>query len=237
MKPIEINIAWQGKSDCNTCSIRDSVLFAELNQDDFSKIHAQVDDLKYEQDSLIYCQGDAGRHLYTLREGYIKLLYLNDDGTERIVRLVRKGDLFGMEAMFGDVYQHSAVALRPVYLCKIPVPAINILDAESPRLQRQMMKKWNDALSDSQTWFAEINTGRVEIRLARFLLRLAIDSGEKFQAPLFKREDMGLMMDAKLETISRALSSLSEMHLVTNITRTSVDIPDLEKLKNYSCMG
>ena len=42
--------------------------------------------------------------------------------------------------MFGDVYQQSAVALRPVYLCKIPVPAINILDAESPRLRRQMMK-------------------------------------------------------------------------------------------------
>lgn len=237
MKPIEVRIAWKGQSDCSLCSIRDSVLFAELNQDDFSKIHAPIDDLKFDQDSLIYRQGDVAEFLYTLREGYIKLLHLNDDGTERIVRLIKQGDLFGMEALLGGHYEHSAIALRPVYLCKIPMRVIKSLGEESPRLNRQMLKKWGDALSDSQSWFAKVNTGRVEMRLARFLLSLAKEADGKTMAPLFKREDMGLMMDVKLETISRALTAMSEMGFLSEIGRTSVTINNLDQLKEFCQKG
>jgi CRP-like cAMP-binding protein len=237
MKPIQVRVAWQGRSDCSTCAIRDSVLFAELNQDDFSKIHAPIDDLKFEQDSPIYAQGHYGEFLYTLRGGYIKLLHLNDDGTERIVRLLKQGDLFGMEAMLGNHYEHSAVALRPVYLCKIPVGVLKTLGEESPRLHRQMMKKWGDALSNSENWFAEINTGRVEMRLARLLLSLSKEVDGIIEAPLFKREDMGLMMDVKLETVSRALATMSDMGLLKNISKSSVTISDLNLLKNFSQNG
>lgn len=237
MKQIEINIAWQGKSDCNTCSIRDSVLFAELNEDDFSKIHAPIDDVKFEQDSLIYRQGDQGEYLYTLREGYIKLLHLNEDGTQRIVRLIKQGDLFGMEALLGQQYEHSAISLRPIYVCKIPVAVLKTLGEQSPRLHRQMMKKWGEALSEAQSWFSELNTGRVEIRLGRFLLRLASEEDGVVKAPLFKREDMGLMMGVQLETISRALTTLSELGLVTKIVRTSVTIPNLGGLRAFCQKG
>ena len=51
VKTIDIKSAWQGNSDCNTCSIRSSVLFAELNEDDFSKIHSPIDDLRFEANS------------------------------------------------------------------------------------------------------------------------------------------------------------------------------------------
>jgi CRP-like cAMP-binding protein len=237
MKPIEINVAWQGKSDCNTCSIRDSVLFAELNQEDFAKIHAPIDDIKHEPDSLIYRQGDVGEFLFTLREGYIKLLHLNEDGTERIVRLIKQGDLFGMEALLGHPYEHSAISLRPIYVCKIPVSVLRTLGEQSPRLHRQMMKKWGEALSESESWFSELNTGRVEIRLGRFLVRLAKETDGLTTAPLFKREDMGLMLGVKLETISRALTTMSDMGLITNVIRASVTIPDLAQLKAFCQKG
>ena len=109
MKPVDIKIAWQGQSDCESCSIRSSALFAELNEDDFSKIHSPIDDLKYEANSLIYSQGESAQHVYTLRQGYLKLLHLNPDGTSRIVRLVKPGDLFGMEALLGDHYKLSLI--------------------------------------------------------------------------------------------------------------------------------
>jgi CRP-like cAMP-binding protein len=237
MKPIEINVAWQGKSDCSRCSIRDSVLFAELNEEDFSKIHAPINDVKYEQDSIIYQQGNQGEFLYTLREGYIKLLHLNEDGTQRIVRLIKQGDLFGMEALLGSAYEHAAIALRPIYVCKIPVGVLKSLGEQSPRLHRQMMKKWGEALSDSQSWFSELNTGRVELRLARFLLKLAKEVDGEIVAPLFKREDMGLMMDVKLETISRALTGMSEVGLISHVGRTSVVVNDIQLLKNFCQQG
>ncbi|MGV0982418.1 MAG: Crp/Fnr family transcriptional regulator, partial [Polynucleobacter sp.] len=168
MKTIEIKSAWQGNSDCNSCSIRSSVLFAELNEEDFSKIHEPIDDLRFEANSGIYTQGDAADYLYTLRDGYIKLLHINSDGSGRIVRLVVPGDLFGMEALLGDVYTHSAAALSNIHLCRIPKRIISSLGEESPRLHRQIVKKWGEALAQSESWFSEINTGRIEVRLARF---------------------------------------------------------------------
>lgn len=237
MKDVEIKVAWQDKSDCQTCAIRSSVLFAELNEDDFSKIHLPINDIKFEQNSSIYKQGENGAHVFTLREGYVKLLRVNEDGTERIVRLIKQGDLFGLESLLSDKFESSAVAISPVYLCKIPVGVLKTLGENSPRLHRQMMKKWGEALSEYQSWFSEINTGRAELRLARFLLRLAHESSNLFIAPLFKREDMGLMMDIKLETVSRALASLVELDLISNIGRSSLVIKDLGRLKSFCQQG
>jgi CRP-like cAMP-binding protein len=237
MKTIEIKSAWQGNSDCNACSIRSSALFAELNEDDFSKIHSPIDDLKYEANSGIYAQGEVADFLYTLREGYIKLLHINSDGSSRIVRLVMPGDLFGMEALLGGSYGHSATALSNIHLCRIPKAIISSLGEESPRLHRQIVKKWGEALAQSESWFSEINTGRIEIRLARFFLRIAKVSGDMAVAPLFKREDMGLMMDVKFETISRALASMSEQGLISNITRLSIQVPSMDRLKKFSQEG
>lgn len=234
MKTIEIKSAWQGNSDCNACSIRSSVLFAELNEEDFSKIHEPIDDLRFEANSGIYTQGDAADYLYTLRDGYIKLLHINSDGSGRIVRLVVPGDLFGMEALLGDTYTHSAAALSNIHLCRIPKRIISSLGEESPRLHRQIVKKWGEALAQSESWFSEINTGRIEVRLARFFLRVAKVSGDMAVAPLFKREDMGLMMDVKFETISRALASMADQGIISNVSRLSIQIPSIEKLKAFS---
>jgi CRP-like cAMP-binding protein len=234
MKTIEIKSAWQGNSDCNSCSVRSSALFAELNEDDFSKIHEPIDDLRFEAHSGVYTQGDAADYVYTLRDGYIKLLHINSDGSGRIVRLVVPGDLFGMEALLGDSYAHSAAALSNIHLCRIPKKIISSLGEESPRLHRQIVKKWGEALTQSESWFSEINTGRIEVRLARFFLRVAKSSGEMAVAPLFKREDMGLMMDVKFETISRALASMADQGVISNVTRLSIQIPSLDKLKAFS---
>lgn len=237
MKTIEIKSAWQGNSDCNSCSIRSSVLFSELNEEDFSKIHEPIDDLRFEANSGIYTQGDAADYVYTLRDGYIKLLHINSDGSGRIVRLVVPGDLFGMEALLGDAYNHSAAALSNIHLCRIPKRIISSLGEESPRLHRQIVKKWGEALAQSESWFSEINTGRIEVRLARFFLRVTKVSGDMAVAPLFKREDMGLMMDVKFETISRALASMADQGIISNVSRLSIQIPSIEKLKAFSQAG
>jgi DNA-binding transcriptional regulator YhcF (GntR family) len=48
---------------------------------------------------------------------------------------------------------------------------------------------------------------------------------------------MGLMMDVKFETISRALASMAEQGLLANITRLSVQIPNIEALRKFSERG
>jgi len=170
---------------------------------------------------------------YTLRKGFIKLLLSNVDGTQRIVRVIKQGDLFGMESLTENFYHHSAIALEPVELCKIPSLEIGRLSETSPRLNRQLMKKWSEVLSESQTWFAQLNTGRADVRVARFLIRFSKEVNGVFESPLFKREDLGLMMDLKFETISRSLASLADQGFIGAPIRYAVRIPSLDALEKF----
>ena len=58
MIPIKIDSAWQGTSDCRSCGIRDMVLFADLNEQDFSQIHTPIDDLVFPADVMLYAEGE-----------------------------------------------------------------------------------------------------------------------------------------------------------------------------------
>ena len=61
MIPIQIASAWRGTSDCRNCGIRDMVLFADLNERDFSLIHAPVDDLEIRAGDVLHAEGDTAR--------------------------------------------------------------------------------------------------------------------------------------------------------------------------------
>jgi len=236
-KIIEIKNAWQGVNECQNCSVRASALFADMNEDDFARIHSPIDELRLPAGLTIYDQSDAAANIFTLKKGFIKLLLLNADGSERIVRVIKSGDLFGMEALTSRFYDHAAIALEPVELCRIPAAQIEELANTSPRLNRQIMKKWGEALSGSQTWFAEINTGRADLRVARFLLKFHRSTKDSIEAPLFERKDMGLMMDLKFETVSRSLASLLDMGLIDQPSKHSVRIPNLDELSNFCISG
>ena len=99
MIPIHIDSAWKGTSDCRDCGIRDMVLFADLNEQDFSEIHTPIDDLAFAADAVLYNEGQQALGLFTLRKGMVKLVRSTADGRERIVRVLRPGDVLGLEAL------------------------------------------------------------------------------------------------------------------------------------------
>ena len=69
MIPIKIDSAWKGTSDCRSCGIRDMVLFADLNEQDFGEIHTPIDDMVFAPDSALYTEGQAAVGVFTLRKG------------------------------------------------------------------------------------------------------------------------------------------------------------------------
>ena len=66
MIPIRIDSAWKGTSDCRSCGIRDMVLFADLNEQDFSDMHTPIDDMGFQVDAVLYREGQTAQGLFTL---------------------------------------------------------------------------------------------------------------------------------------------------------------------------
>jgi CRP-like cAMP-binding protein len=207
MIPIKTESAWRGTSDCRNCGIRDMVLFADLNEQDFGMIHAPIDDLEFAQGGVLYDSGTRAKGIFTLRRGMIKLVRVTADGRQRIVRVLRPGDVAGLEALGSGHYDCDAVALTEIGVCRIPLEVIHTLGASSPRLHMRLMQKWQQALKDADDWLADLNFGTARQRVSNFILKMRHPADGR-TVTLFARDDMGAMLDLKLETVSREVSRL-----------------------------
>ena len=209
MIPIKTESAWRGTADCQNCGIRDMVLFADLNQDDFSLIHTPIDDLLYKPGQSLFSEAQHAGYVYTLRKGMLKLVRLTPDGRQRIVRILRPGDVAGPESIVQSQDDTEAVALTDVSVCRIPVMVIHDLSQNSPRLHKRLMQKWQGALKEADDWLSGINFGTARQRVRQFILKMRQPDAPDV-ALLFSRDDMGAMMDLKLETVSREVSALTK---------------------------
>ena len=207
MIPIKIDSAWKATSDCRQCGIRDMVLFADLNEQDFGEIHTPIDDMVFAADARVYTEGEPALGIFTLRKGMVKLVRATADGRERIVRVLRPGDVLGLEALATARYDSEAVALVESSMCRIPLSVLHHLSANSPRLHKRLMQKWQQALKDADDWLAELNFGTARQRVAALALKMR-DPDQTRSTTFFARDDMGAMLDIKLETVSREISAL-----------------------------
>jgi CRP-like cAMP-binding protein len=213
MIPIKTESAWRGTADCRHCGIRDMVLFADLREEDFALIHAPIDDLEYAAGQPLVRMGETATSLYTLRVGVIKLVRNTVDGRQRIVRVLRAGDVVGLEALMGPTYDSDAIALTPIKVCRLPLQVIQRLNRETPRLHQRLLEKWHRSLKEADDWLADLNFGNARQRVAGLVLKMRSEH-DATVSHLFSREDMGAMLDLKLETVSRTLSAFEREGLI-----------------------
>jgi CRP-like cAMP-binding protein len=216
VKDGEIGEAWKGPTQCRNCGIRDLVLFSDLRLTDFSLIHLPIDELRFKPGESLYHAGDQKPYLFTIREGTAKLVQYLPDGSHRIVRLLRQGAVAGMEALLSEPYAHTATALQPVLVCRIPRAVIDRLSGETPRLHTQLMRRWHQSVRQADDWLTELSTGSARLRLARLLLQMteATDS-DVCHLPI--REDVGAMLAITMETASRTVAEFRRAGLLTDV--------------------
>ena len=153
------------------------------------------------------------------------------DGGQRIVRIARATDILGLEALLDDRYQHDAVALQPTEVCRLPARLVRHMSEDSPKLHRELMSRWQRALSEADAWLTELSTGSARQRVARLLLRLVRDSASS-ECQLFSREDMGAMLGITTETTSRTIAEYKRQSLLvgTSPPLFVLDIPNLKRI-------
>lgn len=232
MIPINIESAWRGTSDCRHCGIRDMVLFADLNESDFANIHAPIDDLVFHAGDTLFLEGDSAEHVFTIRKGLVKVVRNTPDGRVRIVRILKAGDVAGLEGLFAPTYECDVVATSEASVCRIPISIIKNLATTSPRLHMRLMERWHKAVKDADDWLADLNFGTARQRVANIILKMRHDEDPSLTS-LFSREDMGAMSDLKLETVSREVSRWVKEGAIEPMDRIGrlYRITDLQKLQ------
>lgn len=207
------------------------MLFAELQEADFEQIHDPIDQFSLRPGMTLYHAGDTGEYMFTVRTGSLKLVQYLPDGSQRIVRIVRGTDVLGLEAVLDDPYHHDAIALQVTEVCRFPARLVRELGQNNPHLHRELMTRWQRALTEADAWLTELSTGSARQRVARLLLRLARDR-ESSECHLFGREDMGAMLGVTTETTSRTIAEFKRQGLLVETTPNLflLDIPNLRRI-------
>jgi CRP/FNR family transcriptional regulator, anaerobic regulatory protein len=206
MKIFDIKSNLLDLARCHSCSVRESALCSGMTDEEFGHVTISIEDIKYSAGATLFRQGDNGQYIFSLRQGMVKLNRIRQNGNQRIMRILRPGDVGGLEAMVSSQYEYDAVALDPVLVCRIPVKVIKQLDVESPRLHGKLLERWHKTLNEADEWMAELTAGTARERMAKLLLKMRNPEYPELTT-LFSRDDIGSMLCMTMETASRTINA------------------------------
>lgn len=201
---------------CHSCGVRESALCSGMTDEEFSHINLSIEEIKFPAGSALFRQGDDGRYLFSVRQGMVKLNRIRQNGDQRIMRILRPGDVAGLEAIVASQYEYDAIALDSVLVCRIPVEVMQQLDCESPRLHKKLLERWHQTLVEADEWMAELTSGTARVRLARLLLKMR-NPAQPALSTLFSRDDIGSMLCMTMETASRTINAFQREGKISSL--------------------
>ena len=206
--------AWRGNADCLACDGRENAFFSGLPPDAIAGLHVDVHNIGLPSDTTVYSHGTKAEHIWVLRTGAVKLLAKAWDGEPRIIRVLKPGDVLGLEGLLTGAYAHTALCVGEVHACRTPVRAIRQVCLEYAGFQWNLMQRWQATLHETEQWLLDMSSTSTpaRIRMARLLLHLR--DGESNRIYNFSREDLGLMLGTTIETASRIVAAFLRERLL-----------------------
>ncbi|MEN6586511.1 MAG: Crp/Fnr family transcriptional regulator [Sulfuricella sp.] len=227
--------AWHGNKECLACDGKENAFFAGLAHEEVAALHVEIDNVSYAHGETIYRLDAPAETLLVIRTGAVKLVRHPDGETEqRIVRVIKPGDVVGVDAMLAGTVQHDVVAVGEVRGCRIPLSVVAKLCMQYPSFQWNMMRQLQSSLKETEQWLVDL-TGSVPVRerMARLLLRLR--DGDSNRIYHFSLKDLRAMLCITVETVSRVITEFASLGLLVRTGKHNeqfftADIAALERV-------
>ena len=203
-------IRCQGRSNCFDCTLRHEMVCSEVTLDELIDFHTGIEDFDYGHGAALFPMGAPTEGVYCIRHGAVKIVKHDQAGNQRIIRVLKKGDIAGIESAFSDHYEHSAVAVGDVRACRVPIEYFRNFVATHGNLPART-------------------------RMARLLLRLKV-TADSDRIHRFGVEDMAAILGITAETVSRVVSDFVRDGILVKGGKSFAtryfrgDLPALEKI-------
>jgi CRP/FNR family transcriptional regulator, anaerobic regulatory protein len=212
------------------------MLFSSVGTAGLSRRLHSVQDLSVPTGARIITAGEDADAIFTVRAGYLKLWLTAPGGTERIVRLLKRGDVLGLECLVRRQYSLSAGAIADSQLCRIPIEVVDDIKRTDPNLHRELERRWHTQLARTDQFIATVVCGPSPLRVLKLLQYLAAFARPEV-CPRVSRLDMAAMLDISSETASRVIADLkaaglleeTQQHLIFDEARIAVLVDESQR--------
>lgn len=195
-------------------------LFQNLDPNTLADIMQTATRRKYASGSFIFYQEDPANTFYILLQGNVRMSQITPEGHQVIVHFFGPGQDVGIIAVLGQfAYPLTAETVEDCTFLVWDSQLMNQLMEKYPRLAINAARLLAVRFRELQDRYRELATERVERRVARTLLRLAKQLGQKVEAGILinmplSRRDLAEMTGTTLYTVSRILSKWEQAGLV-----------------------
>jgi len=195
---------------------------------------------------VLYQAGAPFTHLHVLNTGIFKLLTRSADGREQVVGLKFRGDWLGFSAISRGRYACDAVAMDTGEVWSLRYDELLKACAQHPALMAAVHAAMSGEIMRDRDSLMSVCTLPADARVADFLRYWADSLAERgLRADQIRlrmtRAEIGNYLGMTLETVSRALSRLARVKLITFIDkgRRDIAIPDVRALEDFiqRCLG
>lgn len=158
-------------------------------------------------------QGHSGTNVYSLCEGLVKLEQGLPDGQMRTVRVLKPGDLLGLELLSGQPNRYTATTLGQARACRTPVHRVWETAQHDSQLRQSLTAQWQQSLDEADFVIAHLSTGPARQRVARLLMHLTRRQARQL-SQVMPREDMASLLGLTPETVSRTCAAFKREGLL-----------------------
>jgi len=191
-------------------------LFSELGRDELAQVAGVASTRTVSKDTAVFHGGDPADAVYVISSGKVKIVTTSTDGKEFILTVLGAGQVFGEMALLEEAPRSaSVITVTAVELVAIKRDDFQHLLDTSPSISRGLLAILSRRLRRANSKMESLAYMDVAGRLARYLLDLARDHGQKMGKGWIvvrrpTHSDIAHSIGTSRETVSRLINEFEE---------------------------
>ncbi len=191
--------------------------------------------VRFKAGQRIHRIGQSFDTLYIVNSGFLKTVHIDEYGNEQVLSFPMKGDLLGIDGIHKQHYASEAIALSDCDMILLPYKTFTALGRIHVELEQAMFSVMSREIVREQLMISMLSALSAEAKVARFLTNL----GERFNQMGYSgrsfnlrmtRQEIGSYLGLTLETVSRTLSALNELGMIS-VEQREINLIDPVALK------
>ena len=208
-------------------------MFRHLSVAELLELQKEIFKFELGKGLFLLRKGDLADAMYVVVYGLLKLSISSQQGSDKVLELIRGGQSFGDAMLFLDEsYPFSAEALEDSLLIKIPKHVLLRLLEKSPEsalyLMTEMSRRLHGFMRNVERYSVQNSTQRV---IDYLLQTSALQSSDVVRLEL-KKHMLASYLNLSPETLSRVLHQLSDEELI-KVHGATIHIVSSQRLELY----
>jgi CRP/FNR family transcriptional regulator, cyclic AMP receptor protein len=227
--------------DEKTLLLRNYDLWCQLSDQEYEELNVKHHFIEAKKGEYIYFDSHHLNKLYFVRDGYIKIGYINEKGEEIIKEIVKEGEIFGQFALERDNLngEFARAYKGNVSLCAFSIEDFEKLLKKKPELAIKYSKQVGEKLRRAESRLVNMLNKDVRSRLLAFFYHLAMMDGYDGVAVSYTmdnfltHDDIAKLIGSARQTVTGFINEIEEEGLL-KISRKKILLPDMKKLKQLA---